>query len=505
MPKATLQFGEWRPDVSLLDNQFASIADNVFPGLNCYRPIPSLLPFSESMLPERCMGLFAARRLDGTWNILAGTQHSLWKWTTAGWSNITRTAGGGYNLPAEEELWSFTQFGDHVIAAAISEKPQWITLETDTNFSDLPGNPPKAHNVHTIGDFVFLSGLALGGTIPGSSIPTNLRQILWSGINDPTNFTPGTGLSDYQEMPDGGVVKGIAGNEIGFIVQDRSIRLLQFLPGDINTIFSISRVVKDKGCMSEFGFATVADELYFIAEDGPYKLGGNQVDPIGQEKVSDWFLDNSDPLRRNLVQVIPSNKPYVVFAFHTSAASSLYNRVMIYNWVLQRWASGVIPAAVYALLSTTPLDLDTTGSEPGDEWLEWTGTPQPHSLDSFGYTGGRPLVCGVDELGRLCSLSGPNLLAQLQTVEAHLVPGKRAFVSDVYPLCDTDVGTISVETRERLGDMPVTSVDYPLEITGSASVLSSSRLHRFKLTIPAGEDWTRAEGVLAEAQPDGEA
>ena len=258
--------------------------------------------------------------------------------------------------------------------------------------------------------------------------------------------------------------------------------------------------------MSETGFGTVADVLYLIAEDGPYQLSGNQLNPIGEEKVSEWFLDNSDPGRRMLIQVVPSNKPYVIFAFHNTAATLFYNRMLIYNWVLQRWTTGTVPAQVYAMLSTVPLDLDTTDpDEPGDEWLEWAGSPQPHALDSATYIGGRPLICAVNEVGQLCALNGPNLLATMQTAEAHLVPGKRAFVSEVYPLCDTDVGTISVETRERLGDMPTTSIDYPLEITGSASVLSSSRLHRFKLTIPAGEDWTRGEGVLAEAQSDGAA
>jgi hypothetical protein len=282
--------------------------------------------------------------------------------------------------------------------------------------------------------------------------------------------------------------------------------LLQFLPGDINTIFSISRVVKDKGCMSEFGFATVADDLYFIAEDGPYRLSGNQLEPIGQEKVSEWFIANSSISARLFVQVVPTNRPYVVFAFQSDGATQFYDRALIYNWLLQRWSTGTIPATMWAMLSTPSFDLDTTDpSEPGDEWLEWAGSPQPSSLDSLAYVGGRPFVGAINELGQLCALTGPNLMAQMQTSEAHLVPGRRAFVSEVYPLCDTDVGTISVETRERLGDTPTTSIDYPLEITGSASVLTSARLHRFKLTIPAGEDWSRAEGVLAEAQSDGAA
>ena len=40
-----------------------------------------------------------------------------------------------------------------------------------------------------------------------------------------------------QEFPDGGPVQGVAGGEIGYVVQDRAIRTMQFLPGDTNTHF----------------------------------------------------------------------------------------------------------------------------------------------------------------------------------------------------------------------------------------------------------------------------
>jgi len=284
---------------------------------------------------------------------------------------------------------------------------------------------------------------------------------------------------------------------------------MQFLPGDINTIFSISKVVQDKGSISR-SVATVADDLYFMAEDGPYRLSGNQLDPIGEQKVSEWWLANSDAFRRNGLQIVPANKPYVIFTFYDNGASQFYNRVLIYNWLLQRWASGTVAAQQWAMLSTTALDLDTTGTEPGDQWLDSPPAPlppnAPHPLDSFAYLGGRPLICAINGDGQLCALQGPNLMAIMQTGEAHLVPGMRAFVSEVYPLCDgAPNGTIMVETRERMADARVSSVDYPLEITGSASVLTSARLHRFTHTIPAGEVWTTAQGVLVEAQPDGHA
>src|SRR5215475_8490888 len=162
MPKATLPFGELRPDLALLDNQYANVADNVFPFSNTYKPIPCLLPFSTAMLPSPCMGMFAARKKDGTWIILAGTATRLYSWSYAGWGDITNNTtlpGGNYAVPFGEK-WSFGQFGTSVVAVQIGNKPQAWDTEVGTRFIDLSGNPPIAHGCKVIGDFLFLYGLA---------------------------------------------------------------------------------------------------------------------------------------------------------------------------------------------------------------------------------------------------------------------------------------------------------------------------------------------------------
>jgi hypothetical protein len=346
-------------------------------------------------------------------------------------------------------------------------------------------------------------------------------------------------------------VQGVAGNEgVGYIVQDRGIRLIQFLPGDIKTIFNITRAVKDRGSVSEYGFDTVADTLYFLSEDGFYSLTGTQLNAIGQDKVNNWFLANSDIGRRNQVQCFTSNRPYVIWAYHSNSATPIYDKVIIYNWVTQRWSRGSISAQAWAQLATIPLDLDTTGSEPGDYWLDVAGesarplfqtnvfqptvfqlsgdavssssifqtnvfqtnvfqpgtggnTTLARPLDSFFYRGGRPKVCAVDQNGVLGALEGPSLQANIETTEAHLVPGMRAFVNDVYPLVDSDDMQVTAGLRERLGDTIVWGSPLPVEVTGSASLLTSSRLHRFRITTPPGDTWTNAQAVLVEAQPDG--
>ena len=257
--KMPVEFGEWRPDVALLDSKFAAEVENVFAGVNSYLPFPSLLPFGLAPLPDAC-GLYSARTLSGEWKIYAGTPTKLYTWSLGGWVDISRTVGGDYHVQ-EGDLWSWEQSGQTLVATNINDDVQSISIDTGTNFAALAGSPPRATNVKQIGDFLFLSGLA-------DSTGYNKRSIIWSAINDITGWIIGTNLCDTQEMPDGGPVQGVAGGEIGYVLQDRAVRTLQFLPGDTTLIFSFSRVLDDRGCVSKYGFDTIGNVLYFVSEDG---------------------------------------------------------------------------------------------------------------------------------------------------------------------------------------------------------------------------------------------
>ncbi len=363
-----------------------------------------------------------------------------------------------------------------------------VDAAVGTLFAALAGTPPQARTVAAIGDFLFLAGLS-----------SNNRKIRWSAINDITGWTIGTNLCDEQEFPEGGPVMGVAGSEIGYVLQDRCIRTMQFLPGDTNFIFTFSRVLKERGCISPYGFVTVGNTLYFSSEDGFYALLGQQVFTIGQDKVNEWFQLNSDIARRGLVQCVSANRPYVFWAYYGTAGGQAYDKIVLFDWSQQKWARGSVSACVWAVLATTGLDLDTDGAEPGDSLADSTAL----SLDSAAYIGGRPVVGAIDASGYLSSLGGPNLQATLETAEMHLVPGYRAFVSSVYPIGDVADGTIATSTRERLQDTPVWGSPVPLEITGSAAVYSSARLHRFRYVLPAGGVWTHAQGTQVEVQQDG--
>lgn len=515
MPTIPVPFGEWRPDLALIDTKFASEVENVMAGANAYQPFPGLAPFSLAALSETVCGLYAARTSSGAWKIYVGTTTKLYVWNLSGFTEVSRTSGGAYAV-APGDLWSFAQFGKNLIAVHQGDNPQTIDIDVGTNFADLGGSPPRAQNVYVIADFVVLSGLV-----------SNNRKIQWSALNDSTGWTIGLNLSDEQEFPDGGPVQGVCGGEIGYVVQDRCIRTMQFLPGDTALIFSFSRILNDRGCISKYGFTSISNNLYFVSEDGFYAVSGQQVTPIGHDKVDHWWLNHSDPDRRNIIQAITVvNAPHIMWAYHATAASHNYDRLMVYDWSNQRWAKATEEAQVWASngLATVGLDLDTTGPEPFDAVLDVplrafqisafqnsafqiipvAYTPA-RTLDSYAYAGGRPLIGAVDENGFLAALNGPNLPAILETSEAHADLGSRAFVSNAYPLVDENEAgtTVAAATRERQQDPIIWNPPMPLEITGSAAVYFSARLYRFRVAIPAASTWTYATGVGVEIQKDG--
>ena len=506
--KIPLEFAEWRPDIATLDTQFANEAENVFAGVNSYRPFPGLARIGGNPLPDPACGLYGARTSTGSWNIYAGTATKLYKWELGDWTDVSRTTNPAPSGPgvdyhvAAGDVWVFEQSGDHLVAVNGNDEPQWIEIDSGTEFENLPGDPPMATNVKQIGDFLFLSGLS--GTTGTTAVPVNNRSIVWSSINDITSWTIGTSLCDMQTFPDGGPVQSVQGGEIGYVVQDRAIRTMQFLPGDTSFIFNFSRVLHDRGCLSKYGATCIGNTLYFVSEDGFYSVTGQQVQSIGADKVNDWWLVNSDVGRRNVMIALAGvNKPRIAWVFHKFSGSTMYDHQIIFDWSNGRWVHAVEQAQVWGLLASEDLDLDTTGSETNDAELDSPPDPAALSLDSFLYVGGRPLIAGIDEDGYLAALGGPNLAATIETAERHLAPGMRAFVAHTYPLVDGDVESVSVATRERLQDTPVWQAEVPIEITGMAEVLTSGRLQRFRLKIPTGTEWTHAQGVIADVQQDG--
>ena len=125
--------------------------------------------------------------------------------TVGGAAVNTSSAGSGthsmtyvYTALPTGNHWQFAQFGSFVIAVAPNIAPQVFTLGTSVAFSDLAGSPPQAAYIAIVGRFVVLSGLS-----------SNPYRVHWSGLGSAITWTQGVNSSDFQDLPDGGIVQGV--------------------------------------------------------------------------------------------------------------------------------------------------------------------------------------------------------------------------------------------------------------------------------------------------------
>src|SRR5262249_7536653 len=279
-----LPFADWKPDLAPYKAASSQLIQNVFPRADGYGPVASVSPYSQA-LPAPCRGYFYARNADQSVTVFAATATKLYKLnnTDFSWTDVSK-GGGSYTGVGNGEQWQFAQFNNFVIAVQINTVPQVFDLTASSAFADLGGSPPQARYVAVVNRFVVLSGL-------GSSTP---YRVQWSGLNATTTWTSGVNSSDFQDLPDGGIVRAICGGEYGLIPQDACIRRMVYAPGS-PVIFQIERIAQDKGIYAPLSLVRGGDRLFWAGNDGFSALApGGYPEFIGKEKVDRTFFTDAD-------------------------------------------------------------------------------------------------------------------------------------------------------------------------------------------------------------------
>lgn len=323
-------FAPWAPDISDINGQFTRSIENVLPRGDGYGPFLGHVSFSGA-LAATCRGYFFARNED-TLVVFAATVDRIYQLnnTTLTWTDVSR-GGVAYASVAANEHWQFAQFNNFVIAVQANEVPQVFDVTVSTAFANLAGTPPQARYISIINRFVVLSGLL--------DFP---YRVQWSGLNATTSWTAGVGLSDFQDLPDGGIVRGVVGGEFGIIVQDGTMRRMVFAPGS-DVIFQIDRLSKDTGALAPYSIVNAGDRVFFLSPRGFIMTDSSgAITPIGKERVDRTFLSTYDST--NLGLVIGAADPasnLVVWSYKSidGGDTGLFDKLICYDWVLQRWST----------------------------------------------------------------------------------------------------------------------------------------------------------------------
>src|SRR3990167_4688723 len=422
----------WLPDIAAYDSAGITEALNVIPRPgNRYAPLRTLSAQTTEALTARCLGAFGCRDLAGAAHVFAGDATDLQKMESGGltWDEVSRTSGGNY---AATERWSFTQYGDRVLAADGVDAMQSYVLGSSTDFAALGGSSPIARYVTTIRDFVVAAAVAAA-----------FRRVQWCAIDDPTDWaTSATTLADQQDLPDGGTITGIVGGEFGTIFQQRAVKRMTFVGPP--TIFQIDELLRDIGCMAPGSIAVHAHDCYFLADDGFHVLRGMaQLEHIGDSVVNDYFFKDFDANYPDRVtaSVDPETQLYMVAYPGQGNSAGTPNRGLIYNPRINRWSrfEQVLESMFPAVQAASSYTLDTLDN------VNASIDALAASLDSPLWTGeGRPFLAAFDNNHQLGTFSGTPMAARVDTGEVQFIPTRRATVRNLRPIGSPATISVSV-------------------------------------------------------------
>jgi hypothetical protein len=436
--------------------------------------------------------------------IVAGTKYFVKTVLDANTFTISATAGGAaintastgtgthsvtwlYSSVSSDAQWQFAQFGNLVFATQKNAVLQVYNLASSSAFADTAGSPPQANYISVVGRFLVLSGLL-----------SNPFRIHWSGLNDTTNWTSGVGSSDYQDFPDGGIVRGVAGGEFGTVFQDQAIRRMSYIPGS-PLIFQIERIAQDLGLFAPYSIVRAGSLIFFHSAQGFYKIApGGLPEQIGREKVDRTFFDDLD--KTELRMFIGASDPRSTRAFwaykSTSGTTALYDKILGYDYALGRFFKVSMTGEYLLGMSQPGITLENLDT------LSASIDALAASLDSFAVST-QPLIAQFNSAHKLGFFSGANLEATMETAEQG-TDGRRIFVNGFRPVTDASSVYGSASYRERVSDTTTSLAEIAMNSrTGRCDMRRSTRYSRMKVRIPASTAWTFAAGVEPDIRQEG--
>lgn len=477
----------WRPDKADLNGSSTMDILNVFLADGSVIPVNGPADISTA-LAAACLGAFTAIASDGSVHTFVGAAAALYKYDSAtlGWETVTRTVGGAYNATSEFRWW-FAQFGDFVVCGNQNDDVQVYELNSSTDFAALAGSPPRAGMGRVWGDFLCLMNLT-----------ANLNRVHWSGLNDITEWTPGTANCDFQDFPDGGNVQSSSEATNPIILQERAIRLGTFVPGSVE-IFTFVKLLDKRGAKSVHGVATRGVHTFFVDEGGFFLVTADgAVTGIGFEKVDRTIfglMSSSD-----IANIQCAVDPFYSRAYFAIDLNGVgyYDRLITYDWGIGEWTQ--IACQLSAIFPSATPGFTLEGLDALYPSIE----DVPFSLDSKVWQGGAPTLACITTARKYAFFSGQALEATITTQELGDTAGQLMRVNSIYPVVDTSSVFVSLGSRFRRSDNFVwTAEQAPSSNTGIVRKKARAKFHKAKVRIPAGTDWNHFQGVDADTSPAG--
>lgn len=470
MALSRITFGEWTPDQPGITNGLRR-AENVYSKLVGYGALPTVVDYSGSA-SENLNNVVAAKTTAGATLVFAGGNTKLFKLDSGDLSLDNVSKSGNYST-AIDNRWKFTQFGNVVIAANGTNRLQGFNVNSSTLFADLAADAPASKYVTVVRDFV----------VSGNVQTDYPNRVQWSALGDESSWTSSaTTQADFQDIPDGGTVVGVTGGEFGLVFMDRAIHRMSYVGSPL--VFQFDNISRNLGCYEQNSIIQYGGTSFFLGDDGFYACDGQNVVPIGNEKVNRFFFDNVDEGTLYLMSAaVDPAKKLIIWAY-ASNNSATVDSLLIYNFQTQRWTSGTTTADRIASTSTPAVTLEGMDSYGTLETIMTT-------FDSRLWLGGKLQLAGVNG-AKIVTFTGSNAVAYLETGDIE-VPGSTSAITMVKPIVDDGSASVAVESRRLLNQIIAFGSQTAADAENRVSIRSVGRYHRLQLT-PTG-NWTSAVGA----------
>jgi hypothetical protein len=486
-----IPFGPWLPDQMSISGVGTGKATNVIPiTRETYGPIADLAE-SWNALEGTCLGAASFRGIGGTVVNFAGTATKIYQLQSSVWTDVSKL--GGYTV-ATGDKWSFTQFGNDVIAVNGTDAPQVWTIGSSSAWADLGGSPPVARFAAQVRDFVFLG-----------RITSAQNKVVWSAINNDAAYTAGVDQSDDQEIPTGGMIMSVVGGEICVVLSESAINRFSYVGSPL--IFQRDTISIEHGTPCQNGTVGYQGAVFFVSWDGFWMLeNGNALVPIGDQQVDRTFWNDPEIAvnQAYLYNVIAAYDPIgklAAWAYPSvQSTSGLIDSMLIWNRTLGQWSFAQIPLEwLYSATTSQGYNIDTLDAVYGN--LDAI----PVSLDSPLLLGsGKFQLAAFTQNHKFANFGGSNMQAVIETTEGQIFPGRRGLATEIWPLVD---GGTAITATLGYRNLPTESMQYAsastMNAVGFCPVRIDSRYLKARVTIPAASSWTHAIGINAVGKRSG--
>ncbi|MCK5602534.1 hypothetical protein KAR91_11710 [Candidatus Pacearchaeota archaeon] len=486
-----VKLGDYLPDLPSIGNPGLTLAKNVIPYAQSYRPLAGLA-VSSNALASRARGYIAVADKDGNVYNYAADQSNIYSLAdSATWTTVTSSASGQYST-GTDGLWEFARWGETVLATNYVDNVQSIPMG-GSHFESLAGTPPKARHIGIVRDFVVLGNVTDFST--GAAV-TN--RIHWSGFGNEQTYEPSANTqADYQTLQGGGgAVQRVVGGEYGIIFQEFSIQRMTYVGSPV--VFQLDEVEAGRGtpCPTSVPQIPYGQFIPYLGQDDFYIFNGVSSKPIGHDRVFKTFTDDYDVDYSDRVSIgIDPTSTVIMWSYPSNGAGGVPDKILIYNWTVDKWA--IAELNVEMLVQTKAIGYTLEGLDAVSASID----ALTHSLDSRVWTGGTLNLGAFDVLHQLNNFTGSAMNAVFETGERQLIRGSRALVTNIRPIVDG--GTVTVAVGKR--DLPTGSASFgsavSVNIAGECPQMKEGRYHKFRVNVTG--DFEHAQGFDVSAVATG--